>query len=175
MTSLPLGQRFGVGCTKGLVLKSVTVWGRGSKIVQNYRTNPNWKILGNILSVFENWGLRLISPTFYMQLLHVQIPKAQKDRQLKQLFALSGYSSVTAVHKHVDEIDSWWPFFARFLTLERVWTCSSLLKRVWTTINLSQKVFFCVSSSQSRISDVSCFLSPEKSSFGAKTSIKYVG
>ena len=51
-----------------------------------------------------------ISPTFYEQLLHLQIPKVQKDNQLKQLFALSGSACVKAVHKHVDEIDPWQDF-----------------------------------------------------------------
>ena len=35
-----------------------------------------------------------------MQLLHMQIPKAQKDSQVKQRFALLG-----AAGKHIDEID----------------------------------------------------------------------
>ena len=46
-----------------------------------------------------------ISPTFYKQLLCMQIPKAQKDNQLKQLFALSGSAGIKALHKHIDEID----------------------------------------------------------------------
>ena len=41
----------------------------------------------------------------YVQLLHAQIPKAQKDSQVKQLFALSGSLRIKAVPKHVDEID----------------------------------------------------------------------
>ena len=50
------------------------------------------------------WG-GPISPTIYAQLLRTQIPKAQKDSQLKQLFALSGSAGVKAARKHVDEID----------------------------------------------------------------------
>ena len=46
-----------------------------------------------------------ISPTFYEQLLCVQIPKAQKDNQLKQLFALLGYALENAGRNHIDEID----------------------------------------------------------------------
>ena len=46
-----------------------------------------------------------ISPSFYEQLLHPQIPKAQKDSQVKQLFAFLGSESVKAAPKHVDEID----------------------------------------------------------------------
>ena len=48
-----------------------------------------------------------IPPTFYEQLLHAQIPKVQKDSQVKQLFALLGPSSVKAACKQVGEIDSW--------------------------------------------------------------------
>ena len=41
-----------------------------------------------------------ISPTFYQQLLHTQIPKARKkDSQLKQFFALLGSAGVKAAHK----------------------------------------------------------------------------
>ena len=46
-----------------------------------------------------------ISPTFYEKLLRSQIPKVQKDSQVKQLFALLGSVSVKAAGKHVDEID----------------------------------------------------------------------
>ena len=46
-----------------------------------------------------------ISPTFYEQLLHAQSPKAQKDGQLKQLFAVLGSAWVKAARKPVDEID----------------------------------------------------------------------
>ena len=35
----------------------------------------------------------------------MQIPKAQKDNQLKQLFALSGSAGIKALRKHIDEID----------------------------------------------------------------------
>ena len=44
-----------------------------------------------------------ISPTFYEQLLCVQIPKAQKDSQVKQLFALLGPAWVKAAHKQVEQ------------------------------------------------------------------------
>ena len=37
------------------------------------------------------------------QLLRLQIPKAQKDSKLKQLFALLGSEVVKAVHKHIDQ------------------------------------------------------------------------
>ena len=39
-----------------------------------------------------------------MQLLHVQIREAQKDSQLKQLFALSGSAGIKAARKRVDDI-----------------------------------------------------------------------
>ena len=42
----------------------------------------------------------------YAQLLHVQIPKVQKDSKLKQLFVLLGSTHVKAARKHIDEIDS---------------------------------------------------------------------
>ena len=48
-----------------------------------------------------------ISSTFYEELLHAQIPKAQTDSQFKQLFGLLGSASVKAAHKHIDEIDPW--------------------------------------------------------------------
>ena len=41
----------------------------------------------------------------YKQFLRSQIPKAQKDSQVKQPIVLSGPACVKAVHKHVDEID----------------------------------------------------------------------
>ena len=51
---------------------------------------------------------RSISPSFYKQLLHPQISKAQKRQCIKQqLFALLGPACVKAVRKHVDEIDPW--------------------------------------------------------------------
>ena len=40
-----------------------------------------------------------------MQLLHMQIPKAQKDSQVKQRFSLLGAELVKAAGKHIDEID----------------------------------------------------------------------
>jgi len=47
-----------------------------------------------------------ISTTFFEQLLHVQIPKAQKDTDdLTVLFALLESLFVKAAHKHVVEID----------------------------------------------------------------------
>ena len=46
-----------------------------------------------------------ISRTFYGQLLRAQIPKAQKDSQVKQLLALLGSAGVKAARKLVDEID----------------------------------------------------------------------
>ena len=51
-----------------------------------------------------------ISPSFYEQLLCVQISKAQKDIQVNQLFALLGPACVKAGRKHLDEIDPWEPF-----------------------------------------------------------------
>ena len=48
-----------------------------------------------------------ISPTFYMQLLHTQIPKAQKRQSNQVAFALAGSVCIKAARKHVDEIDPW--------------------------------------------------------------------
>ena len=53
----------------------------------------------------KNLAQWLISPTFYEQLLHTKIPKAQKDGQIKHLFVLLGSDCVKAVRKHVDEIN----------------------------------------------------------------------
>ena len=44
-------------------------------------------------------------PTFCKLLLRMQIPKAQKDIQVKQLFVLLGSAGMKAACKHVDEID----------------------------------------------------------------------
>ena len=41
----------------------------------------------------------------FEQLLQVQIPKAQKNSQVKQLFALTGSAGVKAAHRHVGEIE----------------------------------------------------------------------
>ena len=46
-----------------------------------------------------------ILPSFYGQLFCAQIPKAQKDSQIKQLFALLGPAYVKAGCKHDDKID----------------------------------------------------------------------
>ena len=45
-----------------------------------------------------------MSPTFYEQLLRMQSPKAQKDGQIKQLFAILGSACVKAACKYIDEI-----------------------------------------------------------------------
>ena len=46
-----------------------------------------------------------------MPLLFAQIPKAQKDSQLKQLFVLLESVHLKAVRKHIDEIEPWWVLF----------------------------------------------------------------
>ena len=46
-----------------------------------------------------------ILPSFYEQLLRMQIPKVQKDSQVKLLFALSGSAGIKAARKNIDEID----------------------------------------------------------------------
>ena len=58
------------------------------------------------------WTHLQFAPTFYEQLLCMQIPKVQRDRQVKQLFALSGSAHVKAVRKHIDEIDPRSPLLA---------------------------------------------------------------
>jgi len=63
-----------------------------------------------------------ISPTFYEQLLRKQIPKAQKDSQVKQLFALSGSAGVKAARKHVDEIDPWLQVLNVFAIQRQIWS-----------------------------------------------------
>ena len=60
--------------------------------------NPIWKLL-------KQGVLGSISPSFDEQLLRPHSPKAQKDSQLMQLFALSGSTGVKADQKQVDEID----------------------------------------------------------------------
>jgi len=47
-----------------------------------------------------------ISPTFYMKLLHAQIPKAQKKIKLSIFFLLLGSALVKAQGKHVHEMDT---------------------------------------------------------------------
>jgi len=55
-----------------------------------------------------------ISPTFYVKLLHAEIPKVQNYSQTISLFALFESGRVKALRKHVDEIDtrSLCPYFA---------------------------------------------------------------
>ena len=70
----------------------------------------NFPTTGNKTIDFCKKGIRIeklvpISSTFYKQLLRAQIPKAQKDSQVKQLFALLGSARVKAVPKNIDEID----------------------------------------------------------------------
>ena len=55
-----------------------------------------------------------------MQLLHSKIPKAQKDSQLKQLFALLGSLDVKAACKHVVEITPEGGPFPLHSTLEEI-------------------------------------------------------
>ena len=59
--------------------------------------HPGWRVLldGYCRPIFNFTNI-------YAQLLHSQIPKAQKGSQLKQL---SGSVGVKAVRKHIDEID----------------------------------------------------------------------
>ena len=74
-----------------------------------------------------------ISPTFHAQFLRSQIPKAQKDSQLKQLFVLLGSASVKAASKHVDEIDPRSQSF-RSLLFKLVFLFSLLSLRVLNTL-----------------------------------------
>ena len=57
-------------------------------------------------SLLHVFNLGSISPTFYNLHLQAQIPKTQKDSQLKQLFALLGSERIKAAHKHIDEFDT---------------------------------------------------------------------
>ena len=75
-----------------------------------------------------------ISLTFYAQLLPLQIPKLQKDSQLKQLFALLGSALAKAVLNRVDEI---------------LW-CHKILDRGIASTLLSRLHYVC-SSNQTRI------------------------
>jgi len=66
--------------------------------------NPKSKLVGSDNQVS-------ISPTVYEQLLHPQIPKAQKDtNDLTIFFALLGSSLIKAACKRVDEITYRQPF-----------------------------------------------------------------
>ena len=49
-----------------------------------------------------------ISPTFYSQLLCLQIPKVQKDSQVKQLFALSGSAGIKDASKMLVKLTHGW-------------------------------------------------------------------
>ena len=49
-----------------------------------------------------------ISPTFYAQLLRLQITKAQKRQSTQAAFELLGFARVKGACKHVDEIDPEW-------------------------------------------------------------------
>ena len=51
--------------------------------------------------------LSAISTTFYEQLLHTQIPIAQKRQSSQAAFALLGSEHVKATGKHVDEVYPW--------------------------------------------------------------------
>jgi len=67
-----------------------------------------------------------ISTTFYKQLLHNQIPKAQKDiNDLTVFFTLLGYECVKAAHKHVNEINPRHQFHQHFTLAFFVQKCSS--------------------------------------------------
>ena len=52
-----------------------------------------------------------ISSRFNEQLLNMQIPKAQKESQVKQLFALLRFAGMKAARKHIDEIDPRYIFY----------------------------------------------------------------
>jgi len=54
------------------------------------------------------WQLRSISPTFYVQLLHTQFPKAQKKTDgLKIIFALLGSARIKAASKMLVKLILW--------------------------------------------------------------------
>ncbi len=59
-----------------------------------------WSVVKCLGTLDEDSGnLGSISSTFYEQLLHLQIPNAQKTVKLSAFFALSGSLHVKAVHK----------------------------------------------------------------------------
>jgi hypothetical protein len=59
------------------------------------------------LSLKEERLLESISPTFYTHLLHVQIPKAQKDSLvISVFFVLLGSSRAKAAHKTLAKLTS---------------------------------------------------------------------
>ena len=70
-----------------------------------WKCNQIKKVIHN--SEKSKSNLRSISPTFYVQLLHVQIPKAQKRQSSQAYFALLVSAHVKVVLKDVDEIDPW--------------------------------------------------------------------
>ena len=84
-------------------------------------------IKSGVITMMQTASLGSISPTFYEQLLRSKIPKAQKDSQIKQLFALLGSACIKAAREHVDEIEP------------RVFVCSppSAMSGEWDTIFVS--------------------------------------
>ena len=64
------------------------------RVLASYITSRRKKVL-------EAFGVN------FTNILRNQIPKAQKDSQLKQLFSLLGSARVKAACEHVDEIDPW--------------------------------------------------------------------
>ncbi len=71
-----------------------------------YRSNFRFQRFPIIESIFAEWGKGSISPTFYMQLLCIQIPKLKKRYWwLHCLIALFGSVRVKASRKYVGEIN----------------------------------------------------------------------
>jgi len=65
-------------------------------------------------------GIRYsFSSTFYDQLLHAQIPKAQKDSQVISLFALSGSGRLKATRRTLMKLTSGTLYVASFHSLLR--------------------------------------------------------
>jgi len=71
--------------------------------------------VSNIIIRAGEWNIRRdiepqlhqvsISLTFYEQLLHMQIPKGQKDRQVVSLFCAFGICASESCSKNIDKID----------------------------------------------------------------------
>ena len=83
------------------------MWCRNSvKTIKSVRSCISWaKIWIASFRSALNASKGQFHPRVCTQLLRMQIPKAQKYSQLKQLFTLLGSASIKAARKHVDEID----------------------------------------------------------------------
>ena len=99
----------------------------------NISKNLKW---GVPLLLLISWGQ--FHQCVHVQLLCTQIPKAQKDSQVKQLFALLGSPCVKAARKQVDEFDPTCQIHHDFVSTSRFQQLLCSIQQCFSTLSLSR-------------------------------------